>query len=328
MTELDENWLSSWLREGDPWTRYRTLVGLCHRDPSIGPAVVARREIAAHPNIKKLVSSVNSRPWPPLTSHKNADHPIHKLAFLADLGLSEEELGISTTITDIVDNASAEGPFQTPMKIGTSYGGSGEINLAWALCDAPLLAYAFIKFGHADSEPVKEAIEYMISLVRSNGWPCVVSSKLGKFRGPGRKDDPCPYANLVMLKLLSQMPKYRSSDEARIGTEAALELWSQGRTRHPYMFYMGEDFRKLKMPFVWYDIMHVAEVLTKFPSLRKDERLAEMIDVILSKADTDGRFTPESVWTAWKQWEFGQKKEPSRWLTLHVCMLRERIESR
>jgi len=24
----------------------------------------------------------------------------------------------------------------------------------------------------------------------------------------------------------------------------------------------------------------------------------------------------ESVWTAWKDWEFGQKKEPSRWLTL------------
>ena len=29
-----------------------------------------------------------------------------------------------------------------------------------------------------------------------------------------------------------------------------------------------------------------------------------------------GRFMPESVWAAWKDWDFGQKKVPSRGLTL------------
>ncbi len=29
---------------------------------------------------------------------------------------------------------------------------------------------------------------------------------LGKFRGPGRKDDPCPVANLYALKALSLFP--------------------------------------------------------------------------------------------------------------------------
>ncbi|NMB68436.1 MAG: hypothetical protein GYA20_06715 [Chloroflexi bacterium] len=29
-----------------------------------------------------------------------------------------------------------------------------------------------------------------------------------------------------------------------------------------------------------------------------------------------GCFTPESVWTVWKAWKFGQKKEPSWGLTL------------
>jgi hypothetical protein len=32
--------------------------------------------------------------------------------------------------------------------------------------------------------------------------------------------------------------------------------------------------------------------------------------------DQDGKFTSESIWTAWKGWEFAQKKQPSRWLTL------------
>jgi hypothetical protein len=41
-----------------------------------------------------------------------------------------------------------------------------------------------------------------------------------------------------------------------------------------------------------------------------------MVKIIRPKADEQGRFTPQSVWTAWKSWEFSQKREPSRWLTL------------
>ena len=41
-----------------------------------------------------------------------------------------------------------------------------------------------------------------------------------------------------------------------------------------------------------------------------------MLALLRAKADAQGRFTPESVWQAWKDWEFGQKKIPSRWLTL------------
>lgn len=40
-----------------------------------------------------------------------------------------------------------------------------------------------------------------------------------------------------------------------------------------------------------------------------------------------GKFTLESVWTAWKDWEFGQKKIPSRWLTLLAWRILRRVES-
>ncbi len=81
------------------------------------------------------------------------------------------------------------------------------------------------------------------------------------------------------------------------------------------MFYMGTDFRKLKVPFVWYDLIHVLDVLSRFPWVLKDTRFLNMLETLESKADSHSRFTLESVWTAWKEWEFGQKKEPSRWLT-------------
>jgi hypothetical protein len=160
-----------------------------------------------------------------------------------------------------------------------------------------------------------------VGLVRENGWPGVVSKELGKFRGPGRKDDPCPYATLVMLKMLSQFGQWTNSSEVHVGAESLLGLWEKSLELHPYMFYMGTDFRKLKAPFVWYDILHVLDVLSQFGWLRNDSRLKEMSYLVKSKANTEGRYTPESEWKAWKEWEFGQKKQPSRWLTFLVLRI-------
>jgi hypothetical protein len=84
------------------------------------------------------------------------------------------------------------------------------------------------------------------------------------------------------------------------------------------MFYMGTDFRKAKAPFIWYGIVHVSDVLSQFSWIRNDSRLLEMVQLIRSKADGEGKYTPESEWTAWRSWDFGQKKEPSRWLTLLI----------
>ncbi|MGV8026718.1 MAG: hypothetical protein AB2L18_09195 [Anaerolineaceae bacterium] len=61
---------------------------------------------------------------------------------------------------------------------------------------------------------------------------------------------------------------------------------------------MGTDFCKLKAPFVWYDLLHVLDVLSQFPWLKDDPRLREMLDVLQSKENAEGQYTPESIWTA------------------------------
>jgi len=88
--------------------------------------------------------------------------------------------------------------------------------------------------------------------------------------------------------------------------------------RHPYMFYMGTDFRKLKAPAMWYDIVSIADVLSRFEFVKYDARFMEMISIIKSKMDIDGLFTPEAVYQKFKDWDFGQKKEPSPYLT-YLC---------
>jgi hypothetical protein len=90
---------------------------------------------------------------------------------------------------------------------------------------------------------------------------------------------------------------------------------------------MGTDFRKTKAPLFWYDIVNVLDTLSRFDWLKNDERFKGMIEVVKSKADCEGKYTPESEWKAWRDWDFGQKKQPSRWLTLVILKFLMRMPS-
>jgi hypothetical protein len=231
---------------------------------------------------------------------------------------------VKKIVNKVMKHQSKQGPFQLPTNIPVHFGGSGKDEWAWALCDAPVIVAALIQMGMNEDPRVQAAVEYLDGLVRGNGWPCAVSPELGKFRGPGRKDDPCPYATLVTLQALAHIPEAHKSKSAKIGVETLLSLWDESRELHPYMFFMGTDFRKLKAPLFWYDILHVLDVLSHFKSARKDKRFKQMLKVVESKADSDGRYIPESVWTAWKDWDFNQKKIPSQGLTFFVKRILKR----
>jgi hypothetical protein len=315
-----------WLLAGDPYIQFRTRRDLLN-EPEEDPAVqAARRAMVAGRPVQQLLAELAGWPGTVIASHKSAGQPFHKLTFVADLGLHAGDPLVDTIAAAVLRHQAPEGPFQLPMQLDPNAGGTRQAQWAWALCDAPLLVYALARFGFAHDPAVERAAAYLAGLLRANGWPCAVSSALGTFRGPGRKDDPCPYANLAMLKALSALEEWRDGDACRTGAETLLSLWAESTTRHPYMFYMGTDFRKLKAPLVWYDLIHVLDTLSPFSWLRGDARLLDMLAVLKQKVDAEGRFTVESVWTAWKDWEFGQKRTPSRWLTLTAWRIIRRIE--
>ena len=314
-----------WLLAGEPWVEYRTRVDLL-RQPEDDPQVVAARQaMIAHPQIQELLGELAEWPGPPLKRHNDATHLLHKLAFIADVGLRLGDPGVGQIVERVLAHQSVQGPFQVLTNIPTRFGGSGEHEYNWMLCDAPLALYALIKFGLGDDAQVQAAAEYLVGLVRDNGWPCAAAPEVGKFRGPGRASDPCPYANLLMLKMLAELPAWQDSTASHTGAEAALTLWVQRKERRPYLFAMGTHFANLKAPLIWYDILHVLDVLTHFPWLRDDPRLREMATLVVEKADADHRFKPESIWMAWRGWDFGQKRTPSRWLTLLVVRMLERL---
>ncbi|MCL5985526.1 MAG: hypothetical protein M1371_03065 [Actinobacteria bacterium] len=228
------NDLINWLLEGSPWIRYRTLIDMLNKPEDDPDVLEARQAALADLQVQALLAELLQWSGPELRGHNNAGHHLHKLTFIADLGLNVKDPEMDTIINSILQHQSLEGPFQILINLPVHYGGSG----------------------------------------------------------------------------------VQSSNECKIGAETLLTLWEQSRERHPYMFYMGTDFTKLKAPLIWYDMLHVLDILTQFPWLHSDVRLKEMVDIVGAKADEMGRFTPESIWKAWTEWEFGQKKEPSKWLTL------------
>jgi hypothetical protein len=315
-----------WLLEGSAWVEYNARLNLLHQTEESAEVKSTRLKMIGDPQIGQIIRELQMWPWKVLTNHKSAGHPIHLLTFLADIGIKSDDPGVETVISPLLDRQSPEGPFQSLVNIPTHFGGSGKDQYSWQLCDAPLLSYAFIKMGLQNDPRVQSSIQPLLSLVRENGWPCAGSKEIGKFHGPGKKDDPCPFATLIMLKTLALIPEQQTSPACLAGIECLLDLWENSLEKSPYLFRTGTDFRKLKAPLVWYDIVHVLDVLSQFETARRDRRVQEMLAVVKSKANDQGRYTPESIWTVWKGWDFGQKKEPSRWLTYLIYRIIQRVE--
>jgi hypothetical protein len=296
---------------------------LAHQPDDNPEVLAARRAMETDPKLISLRQEASQWPGTVLSSHKSANQTFHKMVFLADLGFDESDPWVARGVKAM--RAARDGQGLIPLPVKPRPGESSDvIRSGWALCDAPVLLYILGKMSRVGWSEVLQGAQTIASYTESFGVPCIVSLAHGGFRGPGKKTDPCPYATLVSLKLWQCFPELTDSSVAQTARETLLSLWEHSREKHPYMFFMGTDFRKLTAPFVWYDLLHVAEVLSWDVGVRRDPRFLDMMATIRAKADSRGFYAPEQSARAWAGWEFGSVAVPSLWLTFLV----ERIERR
>lgn len=309
------------LSSSEPWVRYNTLLNIAGTYPEEDEVHSAREDLLGHPAVTGLIEECGVWPDGALKRHNDAGHLIHKIGLLADLGLRVRDPGISEVADAILSHRSGEGMPLSNLLVSKSFGGDGVPGPGWMLCDAPLLIHALASFGLGGDPRVVEGAHLLSSLADDNGWRC--RGSVPGFRGPGRKGDHCPYANLISLKALSMFPELRVSESCRRGVESQLHHWEE--RRRIYMFGIGSTFSKLKYPNVWYDVLHVLEVLSRFPWARGDYRFLEMLELVNSKQGEGDGFVPESVWRAYRDWSFGQKREASPWLTYRIATINARM---
>jgi len=315
-----------WLLDSDePWTRYRTLIDLLGYPSNCEAALSAREAMLDHPQLQELTAHAATWPGYPLKRHNDAGHPLYALSTLADFGLQAGDPCMDQILSNIFEHSSAEGMLETQLLIPKAFGGSGQEQWSWILCDTPTLLYSVLVISSAGANACQDSVTHLSSLVEENGWRCTAAPNLGKFRGPGRLADPCPIANVFALKALSAAG-INYVQQSKLGTEMLMHHWEIRQEKKFYLFGMGTNFLKLKYPFVWYDILHVVDVLSRFPWVYDDPRFNEMVDAVTSQADEDGLYTASSMYMAWKGWSFADKKKPSPWLTFLVLRIMKRME--
>ena len=310
---LIENLLSI----SEPWLQYAIRVNFL-RDSKENMAGL-KREALKDEKIKLYLKDISNFHGILVSNHKNPELPIHKLLFLLDLGFDTDIPEIKNAVTQIMAHKDKFGIYQSLTNIPKHYGGKGENVFGWCLCDAPLLLLALLRAKVDYQKHIRQGVDYLATLFKEHGFPCTVSEEHGKFRGPGRKDDCCPYATLSMLNLMAEIDEYRTGNVACQGADVILSLWENSLEKHPFMFYMGTDFRKLKAPAIYYDIVSVADCLSKFEQIKTEPGFREMIEIIKGKQNADGMFIPESVYQKCKGWDFGQKKTVSPYLSF-LCI--------
>jgi hypothetical protein len=320
------NTVIQWLLDSpEPWTRYRTLADLLGRPEADAEVAAARGALLAHPQVQGLIAQAATWPGRAIQRHNDAGHPLYALSTLADFGLRAGDPGMDRAAEAVLAHQSPDGALQSVLNVAPAFGGTGADTWSWVLCDAPTLLYALLALGLATEPGVKAAVAHLVNAVDENGWRCRCGPELGRFRGPGRKADPCPIANVYALKALSLVPDLLDSPATRRGVDMLLGHWARRVEVKYYLFGVGSDFRKLKYPFVWYDILHVADVLSRYPFVHADPRFGEMVAAITAQADADRRYTAGSMYQAWRGWSFADKKQPSPWLTFLALRIQARI---
>ena len=280
--------------------------------------------VAAEP-VRALLGLAASWPGHPLKRHNDAAHPLYALSTLADFGLTREDPGVAEAADAVMAHFDGDA-FETWLwlpRFLTKASHDAE-RWAWMLCDAPTLLYALLAFGYGDAERVSAAVADLVWRCSEVGWRCGAASSLPSFDGPGRRDDTCPMASVYALKALS-LTSYRTDDAVVPAVQALLDHWEHQRDYKLRMFGIGTDFRKLRYPFVWYDILHVADVLSRYPAALADPRFGEMLEAIASQADADHRYTAGAMFRSWKGWSFADRRSPSPWLTFLVRRIEARV---
>jgi hypothetical protein len=294
------------------------------REPCMGKVSLMKTKPIEYPeNVITLLKTANKLYKLELKRHNDASHPLNILLFLVDNDFQKHEK-LRLVNQNITDSYSQNG-FTVVMNIPKAYGGTGKKVNTWIMCDLPILTYISIKLNNGKILPIhKKVIDYIGSKMDDNGWRCSNCGNIGKFRGPGRKEDECPMATLNVLKLFSLTKKHDYSEQKEKAIDTLLTLWKDRKKRRPYLFAMGTDFCKLKYPLIWYDILNVVNTLSYFPSAIDRKEFKEMVNIITVKTKQNG-YKSESVFQFWKDFDFGQKKVDSEYIRSTIQGIMGRI---
>ncbi len=308
-----------WLLESNPWTKYKVLTDLQNKSVSLSEISSAKQKLINHPLIQDLIEE--TKDWLPKAPTRNNDATIsyYKLRMLTDFGLTINDAGIKEIVEKAyshrIDNLFASRgiePIKPQKDKPDPYADIWHISP----CNAPIILYSLLCLD-PDNTLIKKAVsELKIRWENKPGWFCHYFFVDSMFK---KLNVGCQMAGLMALEVFSKMPELKESIFAQNAFHPLKYHYEYGKT----MYYFGRSkrFWTLKYPFVWYNALYLAEVVTRFEFTKNEKLVKELIMWIEQSQDDQGRFTPTSMFMAYKGWDFANKKEPSPWITYLCCRI-------
>lgn len=315
-----------WLLEGEPWTRYKTMTDLLGLSETDKDVIQAKNELENHPQIQLLMTAAAQ--WFPqsITRHNVADLSHYQFMMLTDFGLTVKNnqiLKLAEQAASHLEN-DAFAVRQTLPDKGEGFGKADPNAQEWhALpCDSPLITYSLLLSGFKSESILKN-----IEILKKNwenppGWFCHFFFVAGIFK---KLKVGCPMAGLMALQVFSLIPELKESEYSKNAFEPIKYHYESGKSL--YFFGRGKKFWTLKYPFIWYNALYLADVLTRFQFLKGHPLVEELVQWIIDSQDDTGRFKPTSIFMGYKDWKFSNKKMPSRWITFLCSRILKRYYS-
>jgi hypothetical protein len=309
------------------WT-LRTLVAA--EDPGSPAVREAHEAVLADGRVRSLVDALPD--WGPnadesVSGHHSPAYLPNRLNLLADMGVWAGDFDRVEELLDaLIAQQDASGHF---LAFG-SLPGRPKPEWGSLLCDTNVITDVLIRYGRAEEPAVRAALERMSSdtarTPQGRAWQCV-PEHTSRWRGPGRKADVCPQVTLEGLRAFSGIAEDRRPAWLLDVARTPLEVWRRRVDERPYMFGHGYQFKSVKWPDFWYDVLWVLETLGRYPDLWRGARatpedrtsLAELAACLIAyNVDSDGRVTPRRTYRGFEDFSFGQKKVASPFATARV----------
>lgn len=323
---MHNKWLSKlngnpidWLLSSNSWTTHMTLTELLGEPKESDDVITAKYNLEQDPNIVQLINEANKWFFIPPKRHDDSKMSHYKLKMLADFGLDETNKKIKE-ITKLAMEHTENNLFTIKQALpqkGSNPKIDDNFDEWHALpCDSPVISSTLYRLGNR-SKTLMRSIELIKDQWNTKtGWFCHLFFVESQYK---KHQIGCMMAGLQALELFSLFPN--TENDIHIKNAFSTLQYHKDFGKALYYFGRSKRFWSFKYPYIWYNALYIAEILSRIDFLKEELLLKDMISWILDSQDENGCFKPTSIFMHYKHWDFSNKKEPSPWITYLCCKI-------
>jgi hypothetical protein len=327
--DVDTGILSWLLEENNPSVRYFTLTGLLGKPENDREVQEARRRIMTHGVVPQVLAKQKQGGyWGEAKNFYLSSKytgTVWTFHLLAALGADGADPRIRKACEFVLRNSQDRESGGFAIRGNEAEGGDHN---GIEPCLTGNMVWCLLRFGLADDPRIERGVDWIVRHQRFDdgaetaptGWPYDGWEMCwGKHT--------CHSGAVKSLRALAALPPDRRTSKVRAKIDEGVEYLLKHhvfKRSHDLSQVAAPAWTQLGFPRFWdTDVLEVLDLLTSLGC--RDPRMAEAVDLVVSKRGADGCWMLESTWNGRTLARIEQKNKPSKWITLYALLALQRI---